>query len=572
MQIFCILHCTLPNAFLIVNMKLPLGRNITDFDQLTIAEQKLIDCAEKGIDCIIGNGELPLCKLEENIIRASIIRFLLLGGDSQTPVHEKGVDLEGAWIADVLDLDGCKGLLGLVLSNCAFEEYVRVVDGEIQTICFSNVTINKYNEGGISFFADRIRIEGDLQISENSCTEGAVHLGGARIGGVLSFIGSSISKSVVGSHDAAVFADGIQVEGDVFFSNGFKSFGEVRLLGGKIFDSLICTEGTFCATKKNHLERTLFNSDALSLSHCEIGRTLLLDLSSSGKNRAAIINGGLNLQGAKVNNLMDSLDSLPRTFKYQGKTYNGFLVLDGFMYNNLMDLSPTDFDSRSTWLSAQVEGHLNENFRSQPFLQLAKVLRQIGQESDALKVLIYKEKMLSKSGTMSSSQLIWHKVMGMLISYGYRPWRVLYYGLFFWIVGILLFSLAWRAGDIIPAQPVIAMKPEYRVCHEITHPTGETLPFLKRLSKYDEVINCLNGKNMPTKLADMSDYPRYSKIVYPLDVILPIIDFHQEAYWIPSSETKFGTLARIAQWFLTTIGWFLTAIGAATVTGLVRKD
>src|ERR1700745_3763038 len=35
----------------------------------------------------------------------NLVRFLVLGGDEQAPVHEHGVQLRGAWLTGILDLD-----------------------------------------------------------------------------------------------------------------------------------------------------------------------------------------------------------------------------------------------------------------------------------------------------------------------------------------------------------------------------------------------------------------------------------------------------------------------------------
>jgi hypothetical protein len=34
----------------------------------------------------------------ENRVRADFLRFLMLGGDKDAPIHEKGVQLQGAWM------------------------------------------------------------------------------------------------------------------------------------------------------------------------------------------------------------------------------------------------------------------------------------------------------------------------------------------------------------------------------------------------------------------------------------------------------------------------------------------
>ncbi len=552
----------------------PKGSRISDFPELSPAEKQLISCVREGKECQIGEGSLPLQPNTDNQIRAEFLRFLLLGGDSQVPVHAKGVDVVGAAIKGKLDLDGCLGMHALVLTNCVLNDFVNAVDAEIQLLALINVRIEGHDEEGRSLFADRIRVKGDLQIAHRSQTAGSVYLGGARIGGVLSFIGASLAVKSSLQLDEALFADGLATEGDVFLSDDFRASCEVRLLGSSIRDSLVCTGGNFRASQipDNNLKEIY--SDALSLSHCSIGRTLMLDVSSSTGSKSARIEGGLNLQGARTQNLADSIDAIPSSFISDDKHYLGYVVLDGFTYHNLVDTSPTDAMSRLEWLSRSPKKYTTATFRAQPYLQLARVLTDSGHVLESHKVLIEMENARRRSGAMTRFQLFWHSLMGVLISYGYRPWKVLYFGALFWFVGVIVFSIAWRAGDLVPAQPIVAMKEEYRVCRELTHPTLRVLDLKERMAKYDHVRKCQAEGLWQSKKgeSDMSDYPAFSYAVYPLDLLLPIVTLRQEEYWLPSAETTFGRFARGVQWFLTGIGWFLTAIGAAALTGLVKSE
>ena len=48
-----------------------------------------------------------------------------------------------------------------------------------------------------------------------------------------------------GTHTRGIRADGLKVEGSVYFRNGFKTSGEVRLLGARIGGNLDCENGQF---------------------------------------------------------------------------------------------------------------------------------------------------------------------------------------------------------------------------------------------------------------------------------------------------------------------------------------
>ena len=87
---------------------LPHGRWLGDFAPLNDAEKKLLAACAAGVYCTLNNDDRPDAAGDEHIIRAALIRFLALGGDAANSVHERGVQLRGAWIIGALDLQGVK--------------------------------------------------------------------------------------------------------------------------------------------------------------------------------------------------------------------------------------------------------------------------------------------------------------------------------------------------------------------------------------------------------------------------------------------------------------------------------
>ncbi len=65
------------------------GRNLADFPELNVAEEKVLAACYKGETCVLGD-DLPARSTPQNSIRAGFLRFLILGGDAATPVHERG--------------------------------------------------------------------------------------------------------------------------------------------------------------------------------------------------------------------------------------------------------------------------------------------------------------------------------------------------------------------------------------------------------------------------------------------------------------------------------------------------
>ncbi|MEE8516862.1 MAG: hypothetical protein V3T02_09520, partial [Alphaproteobacteria bacterium] len=67
-------------------------------------------------------------------------------------------------------------------------------------------------------------------------------------------------------------------------------------------------------------------------------------------------------------------------------------------------------------------------------------------------------------------------------------------------------------------------------------------------------------------------YPCLQPIVYSLDAFLPIVDLHQEKYWLPDASKDYGLGYLIYLWLHIMSGWLLTSVLIAGLTNLVKKD
>ena len=61
-------------------------------------------------------------------IRASFLRFLCLGGGDAAPVHDRSLELRGAYVAEELDLSGCIIQQPLLFLGCFFSESMTLRD------------------------------------------------------------------------------------------------------------------------------------------------------------------------------------------------------------------------------------------------------------------------------------------------------------------------------------------------------------------------------------------------------------------------------------------------------------
>ncbi len=70
-----------------------------------------------------------------------------------------------------------------------------------------------------------------------------------------------------------------------------------------------------------------------------------------------------------------------------------------------------------------------------------------------------------------------------------------------------------------------------------------------------------------------SDYETFSAIGYGFDLFVPLDALGQEIAWAPSySRGWWGAFGHYLRWPIQIMGWVLTAIGAALLTGLIGRD
>jgi hypothetical protein len=173
---------------------------------------------------------------EEQRVRAPFLRFLLLGGGEQAPVHERGVQLAGAWIEGVLDLAGGRIPFNASLWHCRFTELLIAQDTRVAGL----VTLDGSHllEG---MNADRIQCDGGLFLRNGFKATGTVRLIGAEIS-----VSLDCSNGHFESSDGeAIIADRLSANGGVFLKKGIQVIGTVSLSGAKIGGNLDCSSGNF---------------------------------------------------------------------------------------------------------------------------------------------------------------------------------------------------------------------------------------------------------------------------------------------------------------------------------------
>jgi hypothetical protein len=138
----------------------------------------------------------------------------------------------------------------------------------------------------------------------------------------------------------------------------------------------------------------------------------------------------------------------------------------------------------------------------------------MGREDDARVIRVAMNTDRLRFGKMSLGRRIWLALLGATIGYGYLPARATVWMAGIVLLGTALFRWAYRRDDLQPTQ---------------------------------------------------RNTPRFNSFWYSLDTFLPIIDFKQADYWLPTSSGM-----RWYSWIQTAFGWLLSTALVAGLTGLVR--
>ena len=139
-----------------------LARTMSDFEPFSSAESLLLNFSRSGTIAGIASSRPDNCP-DKNKVRASFLRFLLLGNDDHCVVHERGVHVEGAYITETLDLQATSLQRPITIKNCCFAQQPDLSDANIMhSLSFNGsstpgLNCSRLRIGG-SFFLERIRI------------------------------------------------------------------------------------------------------------------------------------------------------------------------------------------------------------------------------------------------------------------------------------------------------------------------------------------------------------------------------------------------------------------------------
>jgi hypothetical protein len=509
-----------------------------------------LDCSGAQLDGQSGDA----LSLDRAMVKGGV--FLSDGFKASGEVRMLGAQVGGNLECNGAQLDGQGGdaisldrvvVKGSVFLNGSFKARGKVrmlgakVDGELS--CSSAQLDGK---GGDALVLDGLVVKGSVFLNDRFKASGKVRMLGAHVGGILDCSGAQLDGQ--GGHALAL--DRAVINGSVFLKDSFKASGAVRMLGAQVGGNLSCSG----ALLDNGKEGT-----SLSMEGAKIVGTWFVRQS-----KAPLM--GVQLAGCRVERLVD-----------EAASWAGNLRLDGFVYTQLAGDSPVSASDRIDWLRKQTPralGNKNDNvgFKPQPWLQLQKVLREMGHLEDARQVAIALEDLGRAIGLVGQTPDAWgpwrrmvygktsvflHWAFKILIGYGYRPLRLVGWMISVWIFSAAVFWVAALQGAMGPTNPLVFNDPELRMA-------------------------CANNWYLCEKLPE--EYTGFSPLAYSLDVLLPLVNLEQEKDWAPLIPTpkpswwkewlanwSFKHFARLVVWAEILFGWIASLLLVAVFSGLAKR-
>ncbi|WP_341368526.1 hypothetical protein [Yoonia sp. BS5-3] len=624
---------------------------LRDDDLLTPAELILLEAAEQGKTAQI-SLTVPNLKAKSVQIRATLLRYLILGGCNDFRTQPSGITVNGAWISGVLDLSFTTARGPVDLFNCYIAETPQLLQLNADGLALVGCTL----AAGLN--AARLQIKGNVTFN-GSRIDGKVSLSGGDIRGHL-----SCTHAVLRNEGSSAFkAQGLHVASSVLLE-GTTATGLVSLLGARIGGQLVCTGAAFHNP----------GAHALNAQSAVIRGDVSL--------RYVSTLGDVSFLGAEVNGVLDCGHAEMRSPDRNALNAQRLIVREGFIWRNIkgvsgiVDLTSAhvgdlwddpeswalcdglflsgfiydvlhggiDVPDRLVWLK---QGAVSRReFYPQPYEQLAKLLRDTGHRSHARAIMTAKEQEQRKASRtrwarerawrrdlLAASQMPadarpeavqslqtrrpnddnvarlvllhpenpadldvgdltlayaqrqfrgeqrWHNfrsrgrhfgsviadgVLRFVVGYGHRPERSFVVLAALVLIGWMLASNAWNKGDFAPTAGPILMSEGW-----------QALAADERIMNPAQVWSdkyMLSADGTPI-LTPGRDYETFHALSYAVDLVVPIVSLGQEASWAPSTTRgPWGQVLWWARWWLIALGWIVTAIGAAAVTGVIRRD
>lgn len=479
-------------------------------DALSEAERLLIENCRIGQPTVLGDGSLPEEPSAERTIRADLLRYLITGGCDDCRIHERGVSLNGAWVSGVLDLSFARAAGPVFMSACCLQ-FALVAERAL----FDMLVLRDCHLPEL--FAPGAVVRGGVFL-ERTKSRGEICFANAEINGPFDCRGADLQP-------AAGFALNLEssvVRGSVSL-NELTCIGEISMSGAEVGGQLSLDGARLEAG----------GGDAFVAQH-------LLVRGGFFWRSLATVTGAVDLASAHVGDLVDDPESWEQVKS---------LRLAGMVYGELS--GPLGLTFRKGWV--RQGSNFNGQFYPQPYQHLAKFYRETGHRYEAREILIEKEREQRKAAKSGILVRLWDAAAEAVAGYGYKPWLSLW-----WLGGLVaimmgMAQLTWTAGDFAPNSAVVLTSQDWKA---IADGPSEN-----------------PAADWTAPQAPGKDYETFYAFAYALDVVVPVLDLGQTDAWAPSpARGEWGYRLFYLQKIFIVLGWVVTAIAAAAISGMIRRD
>jgi uncharacterized protein YjbI with pentapeptide repeats len=579
---------------------------------------------------------------DTDVLDADVLAALITGrsykGRAPWPVASRGVQIKGGRVETRLDLSQSRIDWPLELIGTDLPAGVNLENAQTRGLLFDRSTIGYIYLLGArvigQFSSEHSTInnfEGDALCAQSAEITGGVFLANAKLNGSLDInnakIGNQISAELTIFHTPnglAIFAQGAEINGGVFlnsasivgvcdfnsaliddiFLNGATLRGQFKADYGSRIKGLDLREARLISTLHAELEFTSIKAETsnltdpcvLDLTDARIGR---LDMPQTPRHQ---IKGIVNLTRCHVEHFCDHKRAWPEALEREGNTWVtpqsrrdpetgddiGYYDLNGFTYDYLAAPNGGSADgaeestaqARKRWLLSQHADDITDQFKPQPWRQMAARLEAQGHDDAARKIALFRRQIHRKSNSVMGWSVVFSWLLDILSDYGFNPWKTLG-----WSVGVIAI---WAAFYGLTAwtgpMPDGGYSPlaGYTVVGPASDANANPPPVFIR-AEADDVTAATNISDLAQADPFLSRvYPDFNPLLYSLDVFVPVLDLGMDRYWRPNpnhlrpawGETLWMTGS--ALYWLTILqrflGAILIAIMVTSFTGLLTRE
>ncbi|MBG0562944.1 oxidoreductase [Actinoplanes aureus] len=450
---------------------------------------------------------VDLAATQDRVVRAEVLRRLLLGGNPSDGGALPALRLVGARVTGTLELVYADVGALVSLTACRFEHRIDLYGSRLQGLRLRRCELPGVNVGNGE-------ITGGMTL-EDSVVTGRVDMVGTRLHGVLVLDGARLSgpsRTLDGSHLSAASS--------ILARNGFVSDGPIWLGGATVAGSLRWSGATVrnpggCAVDAPgikvggvvDLTGGFTAEGSIRMSNAEVGGLLsvqgaeltgdgdgCLDLRNLVANEVTLrprtpFGGRIDLSYARIGLLRDDAGTWPAE-----------IVLDGLVYQAIG--GPAQAEERLRWLRRDPQG-----YRPQAYSQLAAMYQAAGRDDDARTVRYAAERHRHRN----RMGRVWAALQDWTVGYGYKPVRAA-----LWLVPLLV------AGTVIFSW-------------------------------------------VPPRAAEAPKAPEFHASAYTADLLLPVVDLGQQSAYLARGWTAWVAYGLIAAGLL-----FVSTAAAAIARRLQR--